>query len=95
MLPHLRPFTGCIHYLHILDSNNISLASVKTLLLSPLHHLSVVHLAINLVSLYMKGRSLEPRIGRVRFLKTLMLSLVGSVVSHTVLTLVTRAAGVD
>ena len=94
VFPNLRPFTGCIHYLHILDSN-ISLNSIKTLLLSPLHHLSVVHLLINLVSLYMKGRSLEPKIGKTKFLKTLLLSLVGSVTSHTVLSLVSRLAEVS
>lgn len=94
VFPHLRPFTGCIHYLHILDSNNISLNSLKTLFLSPLHHLSIVHLAINLMSLYMKGRVLEPKLGKLKFLKALLLSLFGSVTSHCLLTLVTREAGV-
>ena len=95
LIPNLKPFTGCVNYLRIIDSNYINLPTVQTIFLSPLHHLSIIHLVINLISLYMKGRTLEPRLGSLRFLGTVSVSLVSSVITHLVLSLVTRQAYPD
>ena len=41
----------------------VSLEEAKYLLVIPFHHLGVVHLAINLLSFYVKGRRLELQFG--------------------------------
>ena len=90
IIPNLPSLTGCGRRPR-LDSS-ISLDSLKTLATSPLRHQSLVHLAINLVSLYMKGRTLEPRLGGLRYLRTVVTALAATCASHVVLTAVTRHA---
>ncbi|GAA3860381.1 rhomboid family intramembrane serine protease [Saccharothrix violaceirubra] len=51
------------------------------LLTSGFLHLGVTHLALNMLSLYILGRDLEPAFGRVRFLALYLTSLLGGSVA--------------
>ena len=55
------------------------------MLLSPFHHQSIIHLSINLLSFYMKGRTLEPKLGFVKYVKTVILSVIATCIMHVLL----------
>jgi len=84
VIPNLRPFKGCIQ-LSYFNQQSININSMKTMLLSPFHHQSIIHLSINLLSFYMKGRTLEPKLGVVKYVKTVILSVIGTCVMHVLL----------
>ena len=48
-------------------------------------HGSVIHIAVNLLSLWVIGRFLEPAIGRVRYIAIFLLSILGGAVAVVVL----------
>jgi len=52
---------------------------------SPFHHQSIIHLSINLLSFYMKGRTLEPKLGVIKYVKTVILSVIGTCIMHVIL----------
>ena len=82
LVPRLQPLTGCVRTtFDLLDMNNLS-----RLVTSPLHHLSFIHLAVSLVSLQVKGRTLEPRLGGVRFLVTCLVSVLATSLTRLCLT---------
>ena len=85
LILNLRPLTGCF-YQSRLEIRNIKMEMMKTILASPMYHLSVIHLGINLVSLYMKGKTPEPKLGTYRFIKTVVISVVATCLTHVLLT---------
>ena len=85
LIPNLRPLTGCF-YQSRLEVRNIKIDTIKTILTSPLYHLSVIHLGINLVSLYMKGKTLEPKLGCFKFIKTVVTAVIATCLTHVLLT---------
>jgi len=56
-------------------------------------HASFWHIALNMLALYMIGRSLEPLLGRVRFLTLYVLSALGGSVAVTLLAFMTPVVG--
>lgn len=63
------------------------------LLTGALVHASFWHVALNMLALYMIGRSLEPLLGRARFLTLYVLSALGGSVAVTLLAFTTPVVG--
>ena len=83
LVPSTAPLTGCVKpTFNLLDGTNL-----VNLATSALHHLSPVHLAISITSFLIKGWVLEPRLGAVRFLVTVTVSVVASSLTHLTLAL--------
>lgn len=63
------------------------------LLTASLVHAGVWHLGLNMLALWMMGRSLEPLLGRVRFLILYLLSALGGAVAVALLSFTTPVVG--
>merc|ERR1719233_681693 len=63
----------------------VSSNQIKLLLSAPFYHLSSFHLAINLLSFYVKSRKLENKLGVLRYLMSVALSVVGTSVAYIVI----------
>ena len=82
LLPRLPPLTGCVRTtLDLLDRRNLT-----SLVTTSLHHLSSIHLTLSLLSLLVKGRTLESRLGGRRFLVTCILSVLATSLTQLCLT---------
>jgi len=78
LIPELNPMNGCVptKQLIMTQVDQISTNQIKTIFSASLHHLSVFHLAINLASFCVKSRKLEHKLGVLRYVGVVVLSVV-------------------
>ena len=84
LIPDLPPLSGCVPTRQHMTTrlNRLPTSQIKAMFVAPFHHLSVFHLAINLFSFCMKSRKLETKLGFLRYLAAVVLSIFGTSVAY-------------
>jgi len=87
LVPDLAPLSGCLPTRQLIMTrvSQMSTNQMKPLLSAPFYHLSSFHLAINLLSFYVKSRKLENKLGFLRYLISVALSVVGTSIAYIVI----------
>jgi len=90
LIPGWKPRLGCLPTRQHMTTafKKLSTIQIKSMLSAPLHHMGTYHLIFNLISFFVKGRTLERKLGPVRFLFLVAESVIGT---SLVYVLVSRA----